>query len=316
MTRAERAVEDVVAVERMAPGLVRVVTLSDHYVVDARDGGCRCPDAEYTLGGDERCKHELAALLATSAYPAPFPVVDDLWHLRRPSDGAQRLVADGGQRIGDIWHVYDPERDNVHTFGSRAEAEDRMAMAEELDIDAELYPPGETPPGYEGGDEPQGNAEVVTGDEPVEPEVVDHAEADHAPASGNPTPEYDDLPERSVGEDPLEWVPGEFVDEIDGSQAINRKGYEVLSHFYDVDVHAELQVPPEETDFEFCRVKATATTPDGRECEAFGSAHVDRGDEQAILLEMADTRARKRALSIATGVGAIAVEELRNEVEE
>lgn len=60
----------------------------------------------------------------------------------------------------------------------------------------------------------------------------------------------------------------------------------------------------------------TATTADGRTCEAYGSAHVDRGDDHELLLELADTRARKRALSIATGVGAVAVAELRAEAQE
>jgi len=53
----------------------------------------------------------------------------------------------------------------------------------------------------------------------------------------------------------------------------------------------------------------------GRQVEAFGSAHVDRGDDHFLLLEMADTRARKRALSIITGAGAVAVDELQNEPE-
>lgn len=136
--------------------------------------------------------------------------------------------------------------------------------------------------------------------------VVDHTDDTEAASPA----EAADLPERSVGDDPLTWIPEEFQDEIDGSIAINRKGFEVLSHFYDVDVHAELQVPPEETDHEYCRVKATATI-DGRECQAFGSASTDRGDDAELLLEMADTRARKRAISIATGVGAVAVEELK-----
>jgi hypothetical protein len=104
------------------------------------------------------------------------------------------------------------------------------------------------------------------------------------------------------------------VDTIDGSPAINRKGFEVLSHFYEVDVSADLQVTPEDTGHEYARVKATAEI-DGRTVEAFGSAHVDRGDDSYLLLEMADTRARKRALSIATGAGAVAVEELKNEPE-
>lgn len=194
----------------------------------------------------------------------------------------------------EAWTVHDPDNDNTKHFDTRADAEDRMEKAAELDIDADLYPPGELP----GEDSP----------EPLEAEVVeDQLEPDAEP-------EYD-LDKRNVGEDPIDWVPSDFVDHIDGTPAINRKGFEVLAHFYDVDVEVSLEVPPEETDFEFCRVKATATTPDGRTCEAYGSAHVDRGDDKEILLEMSGTRARKRALSIATGVGAVAVEELRSEME-
>jgi len=124
-----------------------------------------------------------------------------------------------------------------------------------------------------------------------------------------------DLDDRDVGTDPLKWMPGEFVDEIDGTQAINRRGFEVLAHFYNVEVRTDIQVPPEDTGHEYCRVEATAVTADGREVNAHGSAHVDRGDDSYLLLEMAETRARKRSLSIATGSGAVAVSELQNEVQ-
>jgi len=85
--RAERALTDVVAVENIAPGMVRVVTWSDAYPVDARDAGCNCPDKEYR--DVPVCKHEYAALLADTDKPAPFVVSDDLQ--RRP-------VTDGGDR--------------------------------------------------------------------------------------------------------------------------------------------------------------------------------------------------------------------------
>ena len=74
--RAVAALEDVVAVERIAPGLLRVVTWSDAYPVDARGAGCNCPDKQYNE--PERCKHELGALLATSDLPTPFTVTDNL----------------------------------------------------------------------------------------------------------------------------------------------------------------------------------------------------------------------------------------------
>ena len=184
------------------------------------------------------------------------------------------------------------------TAESRAEAEEMQANASSVGLtDVEIVPPGET----------DGGQHAHPADDLDDVEVVEVGDVE--------TPADAQLDERSVAEDPLNWVPGSFVDEIDGTQAINRKGFEVLSHFYDVDVHTDLQVPPEDTDHEYCRVKATAVTADGRECEAFGSAHVDRDDDSYLLLEMADTRARKRALSIATGVGAVAVEELKNEVD-
>jgi hypothetical protein len=317
--RAVRALEDIVAVEHVAPGMVRVVSWSDAYTVDARGEGCECPDKEYNLDSGDFCKHHYAAILATAGnLPTPFEVSDDL---------SQRVATDGGTLVAPAgkWTLYDAERDAINHYDSRSEAEDKQAHARnELGMDPNLYPPGELPEGFEAADEPEPEPTESEADPDPDPspgvdvDPVDAEVIDHSPDAGNDhTPEYDDLPERSVGEDPLEWVPSDFIDHIDGTPAINRKGYEVLSHFYNVDVkEPEVMVSPEETDFTYCQVRATAVDGDGRECSALGSAHVDRGDESFLLLEMADTRARKRSLAIATGVGAVAVEELRNEVGE
>lgn len=188
------------------------------------------------------------------------------------------------------WTIRDPDSGNERTVGSRSEAEAAIENLQGIGIDAEILPPDET-----------------DGGQPTEVVDVEPASDTEDAAA--------DLPERSVADDPLTWIPGEFVDTIDGTQAINRKGFEVLAHFYNVDCYADLEVPPEDTEHTYCRVKARAVTSDGRECEAYGSAHVERGDDPELLLEMADTRARKRALSIATGVGAVAVEELKNRVD-
>jgi hypothetical protein len=197
------------------------------------------------------------------------------------------------------WLVVDHDADNRKPADSRRDAEEMAATARELGSDAvEILPV--PAPSTDGGDQV---------------DVVDH---------GDPEPEADpgperaaaELSERTVADDPISWLPGHFVDEIDGTPAVNRKGFEVLSHFYDISVSADLQVAPEETNHEYARVKAIATTDDGRTCEAYGSAHVDRGDAAELLLEMAGTRARKRALSIATGTGAVAVAELRSEAHE
>lgn len=386
--RAIRSLTDVAAVEQIAPGMVRVVTWSDCYVVDARGGGCNCPDKQYNEPGT--CKHEYAARLfdgdtvdrptvdddlSTASQqvatdggtdrpvdcecmdeyvdddPLPcFPCVRDGFDVVNPSPPTDEdmvddegeidpvAVADGGRTPAhhDEFLIADPDNEQYDAEDTRAEAEARLDTANEVPgVDAEIFPPGESPDflwsrmretyddGTETPDEtPTTEADGGTRVEDTarpdadhEPEVIDADEVPRSPDVGPRGGDGEtDLPERNVGDDPLKWLPGEFVDQIDGSPAINRKGFEVLSHFYEVDVSADLQVTPEDTGHEYARVKATAEI-DGRTVEAFGSAHVDRGDDSYLLLEMADTRARKRALSIATGAGAVAVSELKNEPE-
>lgn len=90
-TRTDRAVAgwtDVVAIEEYAPGMVRVVTVRDARVVDARHERCDCPDMAYNLDGEARCKHLWAALDATGQLPTPGtrPVEVSLGHQGRDSE--------------------------------------------------------------------------------------------------------------------------------------------------------------------------------------------------------------------------------------
>jgi hypothetical protein len=127
-----------------------------------------------------------------------------------------------------------------------------------------------------------------------------------------------DLPDRELTDDPIDWLAqgsDEFVTEIKGTPVITKKGFRVLQHRYDISTTSEIVVGPEETGHEFCRVKATAEMPDGRSAEAHASAHVERGDDHFLLTSMADTRAKSRALSDVTGVGAIAVSEYVDDFE-
>jgi len=202
------------------------------------------------------------------------------------------------------WLVLDHDNDNERPAPTREKAEEMADTARDFGSDDVEIVPADA--------DADATSEVVAEVSTLEQDETVVADPDEAEAA---------LADRNVSDDPIHWLErsgGDFIDYVGdhNTPAINRKGFEVLSHFYDIDVEATLQVPPEDTDFEFCRVKATATTPEGRTCEAFGSAHVDRGDDPELLLEMADTRARKRALSIATGVGAVAVEELRNEIDQ
>jgi len=178
---------------------------------------------------------------------------------------------------------------NSRTVETRAEAEDVKADMEGLGMTVEIQ-----------------SKATDGGTEVVETPENDPRGMDDTPTETLP----DDGP--SVDEDPLTWMPEEFTDVIDGTVSINRKGYEVMAHHYDISTNCTCLVGPEQTDFEFCRMQATATDADGNTYTAHGSAHVDRGDEKVLLLEMADTRARKRAVAQATGVGMVAVEELQN----
>jgi len=115
--------------------------------------------------------------------------------------------------------------------------------------------------------------------------------------------------------DPADWLPDGFVDNVHGTQAINRKGYAVLARNNNISVVANPVVRASETDFETAEFQAIATTEDLCEYSGFGSAHISRdtrggGDDPYLLNELAETRAIKRALAYATGVGMVSAEEL------
>lgn len=76
--RVVRALIDIVAVEQQAPDMVRVVTVSDHHIVDTRHERCTCSDMQYQLRGEGRCKHLWRALLEMNQLPInPISGVDD-----------------------------------------------------------------------------------------------------------------------------------------------------------------------------------------------------------------------------------------------
>lgn len=141
------------------------------------------------------------------------------------------------------------------------------------------------------------------------------------PVTAEPVPDQQDpvetLPDEKPGleDDPVDWMPSHFIDEIQGVPTLNRKGYAVMAERFNVSVTSEPVVRASESDFEYAEFRATATTEDGTEYSGFGSAHVDRdtgkgGDDEYLLNEMAETRAMKRAASWALGLGMTAREEM------
>jgi len=198
----------------------------------------------------------------------------------------------------------DTNRDREKTFSSKSEAEEKKndmvsLGADPSDLTIEV-PNGAT----EAADSVQDAASQTIGDVPAEPtkdtEVV---EDNYNLPDGGP----------SIDEDPLVWMPDEFTDTVDGTVTISRKGYEVLAHHYNISGGTEMVVSPVETNMEYAVHKATVTDTDGQEYTAYGEAHAsDNGEEN--IVRMSDTRSYKRAVSRATGVGTIAIEELQNEL--
>jgi len=173
-------------------------------------------------------------------------------------------------------------KDKTFEYDNRSDAEEhKQTIKDDFGIDASINPRGKA----DGGQ--------VVEEQPTE---VEH-----------------DLPENgpSVDEDPLVWMPDEFTDTIDGTVAINRKGFEVLAHHYDISATTEMVVSPTETGGEMVVHKATAVDRDGNEYTAYGESHKSNDTDHQIV-RMSDTRAYKRVLSRATGVGMVAVEELQD----
>jgi len=76
--RAVRALTEYMTVLETAPDVYGVTTQSgSEYTVDARDGRCTCPDAQYNLDDGEQCKHEFRVAYATAERAVPAWVNTD-----------------------------------------------------------------------------------------------------------------------------------------------------------------------------------------------------------------------------------------------
>jgi len=188
--------------------------------------------------------------------------------------------------------------DNSQTFDSRKEAEETKQDMMQLGV-------------------PEGDLEIIMDASGGRPEpddgatVVDEEQTQQESAQP-PEPVSESKP--ALDDDPVDWMPSHFVDNIQGVPTLNRKGYAVMAERFNVSVTSESVVRASETDFEYAEFRATAETEDGTEYSGFGSAHVERGDgdDEYLLNELAQTRAMKRAASWALGLGMTAKEEMEN----
>lgn len=205
----------------------------------------------------------------------------------------------------DKFRVIDHDNDNERTAETKAKAEEMAETAREFGSEhVEIRAPNDNR--GDGAPEPDGGNAVVVETPDADPRE-EPADADTAA----------DLPERSVADDPLDILPSYMIDTVQGTPALNKRGLSVLAFEYGVDVvDREYHALPVETNWESAIVETTVTNEDGKTFVGTGTAHVDRGDDKEVLLELAETRSYKRAVSFATGTGIVAYQELTSEVEE
>jgi len=212
------------------------------------------------------------------------------------------------------------------TFEDKQQFEDTRDLLSQNDVDFDVEVPDN--PDAEDDLEPEQTEDAQLSDEgkrTAQAEVVKETdEKATEPVESSAEPDVVDSetlpeepPERNLSDDPVQWFGniGEFTYSKNGTTAINKKGLRVLQYWYDIgNPDSEVVVGPEDTDHTFARVRAEAEMPDGRTAVAHGSAHVDRGDDPWLLTEMADTRAKSRVILDITGMGAVAISELENEL--
>jgi len=187
----------------------------------------------------------------------------------------------------DAWVVKDTANDNVRTFDSRSEAEDAVEDLEALGgCNPELIPPDDR--------ETDGGPEA---------EVVDVAE---------PTERTDGPDPTVLAQDPIEWLEnknGSFVNVIQGTPAISKRGFRFIQQQFDITTKTE--VVETFDDPLGVIVWAKAERPNGQSAEGHGEGYRFEDDvEDNEFVRYADTRAKNRAISDLTSAGALAVSEL------
>jgi hypothetical protein len=220
--------------------------------------------------------------------------------------------------------ILENEEGEQRQFDSRAKAEKKKEELARFDIETELKQAT-----TDGG---AATVEVADTEEDNEDITDDELDADEEVAAAvntaneiaqsqqetqaSTTVGGNDLPNSpDVTEDPVSWMPEHFIDVIEGVPSVNRKGYAVLAKHFDITVQSEPITYPGESDWQYAEFRATATTTEGDTYTGYGSAHVDRGDDKGVLGELAETRACKRSISWATGVGMVAISEMRGDQE-
>lgn len=195
-------------------------------------------------------------------------------------------------------------------FESRREAERGRETHVELcetcgEADVEIVA---SPRRTDGSGETEVPGEPDASGDPVTPGDLSAAEVEEMADS------FEGVPD-SLLSDPLDVLPDYMIDVVEGQPTINKRGYAVIANHFDIVVQAEAITTAGETDHEYAEFVARAwKKADGPENAYTGHATArateDRRGVADNLNEMAETRAMKRALAWASGVGILAWEEL------
>ena len=138
-----------------------------------------------------------------------------------------------------------------------------------------------------------------------------------ADAAAPDTPDADDALDQlgeSLEDDPLNILPEHMKDSIQGQPAVNKRGYAMIAERYGIAVSARIISMPWDNEEGRAVAHATAETEDGKTYSGHGTACADDGDMEDQLIELAETRALKRAVSWASGTGIVAYEELSDQL--
>jgi len=130
--------------------------------------------------------------------------------------------------------------------------------------------------------------------------IVESVESDNTQESEEPA-ELDVVADGSTTDTPMRRMfarsvvdhfggkKSPYVTEIDhGSNTsldLNKDGTQLVANILDLEVHSECEVAAYDTDFEYCRYRAVAITPDEKEFEAVGDAHIDESGKSKWDLE-------------------------------
>jgi len=220
--------------------------------------------------------------------------------------------------------LIDNNRDREKEFDTRAEAEEKKndmislgASPEDLEIVADSSNGAEDTAGADTNQTTQVESdgselsEQAKEDITVSREQIENGEA----VPIEETKQAIDQLGEELEPDPLSILPSHMIDEIQGKPAVNKRGYAMIAERYNIEVSARVKQFPWDNEEGRAVAHAVAVTEEGKEYSGWGTASAADGDMDDQLIELAETRSLKRAVSWASGVGIVSYQELMSDLQ-